>query len=247
MTEKQYLDVGYPFEAGHQYRVVIYLYGLGGGAFSSDTAGTVNGKAATCKIVNQELKLTYTFPKLSEVAKPSITTQPKNTTVYVGKKAIFKVVASGATSYQWQYQKKGESTWHNVSVNGTSATYSLTTATRHNGYQYRCRVKNEQGTVTSSAATLTVSEKPVIRTQPANTSVSAGASVTFKVVADGAVSYQWQYKKPGESTWNNVTVNGKAATYSLTAAARHNGYQYRCKVTNAKGSVYSSAATLTVS
>ena len=43
-----------------------------------------------------------------------------------------------------------------------------------------------------------------------------------------------------------MTVNGKAATYSLTTAARHNGYQYKCTVTNSAGSVTSSAVKLTV-
>jgi hypothetical protein len=59
------------------------------------------------------------------------------------------------------------------------------------------------------------------------------------------VSYQWQYKKPGGS-WTSVSKNGKAATYTLTAQERHNGYQYRCKVTNEVGATISSYVTLTV-
>ena len=88
--------------------------------------------------------------------------------------------------------------------------------------------------------------KPTITTQPSSKTVNEGAKATFKVVATGATAYQWQYKKPGESTWNNVNTNGTSATLSFTTAARHNGYAYRCKVSNAAGSVYSSTAKLTV-
>ena len=40
--------------------------------------------------------------------------------------------------------------------NGTSATYTLTTAVRHNGYKYKCEVKNAAGSVFSNIVTLTV-------------------------------------------------------------------------------------------
>ena len=39
---------------------------------------------------------------------------------------------------------------------------------------------------------------------------------------------------------------GKTATYSLTAKAKHNGYQYRCKVTNISSYVYTNTVKLTV-
>ncbi len=75
-----------------------------------------------------------------------------------------------------------------------------------------------------------------------------GSTATFKVVASGsALTYQWQYQKPGESTWNDVQINGKSATFNQTnVAARHNGYKFRCKVTGSSGTSFSNAATLTV-
>ena len=214
--------------------------------YSVTTEARHNGYAYRCKVTNTAGEITSDPVKLTVNPKPVITTQPKASTVYVGKTATFKVEATGATGYQWQYQKPDTTTWVDVSRNGTSATYSLTTETRHNGYTYRCKVSNAAGSVYSSAVKLTVSEKPVITTQPKAASVAAGEKATFKVEADGATSYQWQYQKPGESTWNNVKTNGTSATYSLVTEARHNGYTYRCKVTNAKGSVFSSSVKLTV-
>ena len=129
----------------------------------------------------------------------------------------------------------------------TSASYTLTTAARHNGYKYRCKVSNNAGSVYSNTVTLTVNCKPVITAQPpANLVVAAGKSAVFNVTATGATGYQWYYQKPGETTWNKVTVNGTSATYTLTAAARHDGYKYRCTVTSSAGSVNSSVVALTV-
>ena len=182
------------------------------------------------------------------ISKPAITTQPKNVTVDAGKTATFKVVATGTgLSYQWYYRTSSSGEWTAVKTNGKAATYTLTTAARHNGYQYRCKVTNAAGSVYSRVATLTVVTKPTITTQPKNVSVSAGKTATFKVVASGTgLSYQWYYQKPKTTTWVKVSSNGTSATYKLTTAARHNGYKYRCVVTNSAGSVTSNEVTLTV-
>ena len=125
----------------------------------------------------------------------------------------------------------------------------MTAQERHNGYTYRCVVKNSAGSIASSNVTLTVGAvtKPKITTQPTSVTVAAGKTATFKVVASGSgLSYQWWYKKPGDTSWTKVANNGTSATYTLTAQARHNGYTYRCVVKNAAGSVASSNVTLTV-
>ena len=214
--------------------------------YSLTTAARHNGYTYRCRVTSDGKTVYSNTAKLT--VRPGITTQPSAVTVKEGKKATFKVVASGTgLTYQWQYKKPGATSYTNVSKNGTSATYSLTAEARHNGYVYRCKVTNSGGgTRYSATAKLTV--RPTITTQPSAVTVKAGAKATFKVVASGTgLTYQWQYKKPGETTWNNVSVNGTSATYSLTTAARHNGYVYRCKVTNSGGGyVYSSSVKLTV-
>ena len=89
--------------------------------------------------------------------------------------------------------------------------------------------------------------KPGISKQPVKKTVKAGKKVTFTVQAEGTgLSYQWQYRKPGTSEWVNVVKNGKSASYSLTVKARHNGYIYRCKVSNKAGTTITKTAKLTV-
>ena len=163
-----------------------------------------------------------------------------------------KAIGKGLT-YRWQYQK-ADGTWANVatSIPGyNKATLKLTAKSANNGHLYRCVVKDSAAhKMISSSAKLTVktSAKPVITTQPTAKTVKKGATATFKVTASGsALTYQWQFKSSASAAWKNITAaSGKTAAYSLKAEARHNGYQYRCKVTNSAGSVFSKAVKLTV-
>ncbi len=66
------------------------------------------------------------------------------------------------------------------------------------------------------------------------------------MVATNASTYQWYYQKPDTSTWTALKTGGTSATLSVTAAAKYNGYKYRCLVSNAAGGVYTETATLTV-
>lgn len=89
---------------------------------------------------------------------------------------------------------------------------------------------------------------PIIVTQPEDANVSSGTNVTFSVVAENATSYKWQYKSTPTGTWTDVSAaSGSTANYSLIVATRHNGYTYRCKVSNANGYTYTHSVTLTVS
>jgi hypothetical protein len=87
-----------------------------------------------------------------KTAAPSITTQPSNQSVTVGSTATFSVVATGTAplTYQWQ---KGT-----TPVTGaTSASYTTAaTTSSDSGSQFEVIVSNSVGSITSNAATLTV-------------------------------------------------------------------------------------------
>ena len=186
---------------------------------------------------------------------PDIITHPKSITVNEGDTATFAVTAEGeGLTYQWEYQKPGESTWNDVMDNGQSAIFNQTNvASRHDGFKFRCKVSNSAGSVISNAAVLTVgsssqSTAPTITTQPSSVTTALGTTATFTVTAEGeGLTYQWQYQRPGESTWNDAINNGQSATFNQTnVETRHNGFKFRCKVSNSAGSVISNAAMLTV-
>jgi predicted secreted protein len=127
---------------------------------------------------------------------PTITTPPGSRTITAGQTTTFTVLATGtpAPSYQWQVSTDGGTTFANLN-NGapysgvTTATLTVTAApiTLHDA-RYRVRVSNTAGTVTSTAATLTVREPlPVTQVTVVPTGIVAGAAgaVTVRMVGKG--------------------------------------------------------------
>ncbi|MBQ9323071.1 MAG: immunoglobulin domain-containing protein, partial [Clostridia bacterium] len=213
-----------------------------------------NGYQYRCQVTNEAGAVTSSAATLTvSSSKPTITTQPKSVTAAVNTTAKFTVEATNATSYQWQWSFDGGSNWQNSSSATTgynTATLQVTATETRNGYMYRCKVTNSAGTVTSSAATLTVVTKPTITTQPKSVTTSAGSTAKFTVAASGTgLKYQWQWSFDGGNNWQNsssATTGYNTATLQVTATEARNGYMYRCKVTNSAGTVYTNAVTLTV-
>ncbi len=123
-------------------------------------------------------------------------------------------------------------------------------------YYYRVRAKNDNSEgMRSNLVTATVSQeerdnalKPKITSNPSSKTASAGTTVTFTVGASGSnLSYQWQYRTGSSGSWENSPADGnKTKTLSIPATSWRNGYEYRCKVSNSSGTVYSNSASLTV-
>ena len=197
-----------------------------------------NGNSVTSDVVTLTVNA-------AAVSAPVITTQPKAVTAAVGSTAKFTVAATGEDlSYQWQFKAPNYG-WQNNTC--TSAAFSVPATAGRDGYQYRCVIKNAGGSVTSNAVTLTVKAAvaaPVITAQPKAVTAAVGSTAKFTVAATGEnLKYQWQFKAPGYGWQNNTCTS---AAFSVPATAGRDGYQYRCIIKNAGGSVTSNAVTLTV-
>ena len=235
------------------------LISAASGLSASNFTLTNTGQASTLTATGQELRLT------SAGTAPVITTQPVNVTTTAGQSTSFTIAASGTPTpaYQWQVSTNGGASWTNASgsiyTGGTTGTLTLSSGVTvsFNGYRYRCVVSNSAGTVTSNAVTLTVNAAgtaPVITTQPASSTITAGQNASFSVAASGtpAPTFQWQVSTNNGSSFSNVSNGGiyagaTAATLTLTnVPVANNGYLYRCVATNTSGSANSNAATLTV-
>lgn len=212
---------------GYQYRCVV-----------TDAGGnTVTSNAATLRVLG-------------------IKTQPKSVTVTNNATAKFSVKATGnGLSYQWQYRTSASGSWKNSgAASATTANFSVKGTTARNGYQYRCKVTDSQGNVVySNAATLTVTTASAgitVTAQPKDAKVAEGKTAKFSVTATGSgLSYQWQYRSSSTGSWKNSgAASAATANFSIKGTAARDGYQYRCKITDADGNVvYTKAATLTVS
>ncbi|MCR5203655.1 MAG: hypothetical protein K6E47_01240 [Lachnospiraceae bacterium] len=211
-----------------------------------------NGMSLRCKVTDKNGKelisnaatLTYT-----NASGPSITEQPKNTSVKTGELAYFGVTAKGdGLTYLWQYKNAGSSTWTDWTSKKT-ASISVAYQASRNGMSLRCVVTDKKGNkVTSSAAVLTYTSAsgPSITEHPKNATAVENGLAYFSVKATGSgLTYLWQYKNKGESTWTDWTSK-KAASISVAYLASRNGMSLRCVVTDKNGNkVTSNAATLT--
>jgi len=177
--------------------------------------------------------------KSSADTAPAISTQPANQTVSSGQPATFSVVATGSGTLSYQWQKSSS----NISGATQSSYTTPATTAADDGSQFAVTVINSAGSVTSSAATLTVNSAPVITTQPSNQSTTVGGTATFTVVAEGTspLSYQWQ--KAG----NNISGATSSSYTTPATALTDNGSQFDVVVSNSLGSATSNKATLSVS
>src|SRR2546427_582621 len=172
---------------------------------------------------------------------PTITTPPASQTVTAGQTTSFSVAATGTAPLSYQWKKNGSAISGAISSSYTTPA----TASSDNGAQFTVVVTNTAGTVTSTAATLTVNPAPVaptITTPPANQTVTAGQTATFAVVAAGTAPLSYQWQKNGA----NITGATSASYTTPATTISDSGSTFAVVVTNTAGTVTSTAATLTV-
>ena len=167
---------------------------------------------------------------------PTITEQPKDRVGFVNQEVKFDIGVSGKPPFTFQWLRNG------VAIAGaTGPTYSTPGLTlADEGAKISVRISNEQGSVTSKEATLTVKPGPSITTQPVSQSVAAGSSVSFTVAGAGEqLLYQW-YR-------DELPIAGaNAATYTFTPTAADDAAVFRAYVINPGAFVVSNPAILTV-
>ena len=172
---------------------------------------------------------------------PSLTAQPGSIAVTAGQTATFSVVAKGTAPISYQWRK------NTVNIGAaTNASYTTpVTSTADSGAKFDVVVSNSAGSMTSSAATLTVNAAavaPTITMQPANQTVTVGQAATFSVTASGTAPLSYQWRK------NTVNIGAAtAASYTTPATSTaDSGAKFDVVVSNTVSSVTSSQATLTV-
>jgi len=172
---------------------------------------------------------------------PVIVVQPQAVSVLAGGTPRFAVQAQGESlTYQWL--RNGVEI---ASAQGPVLTLAPVSAA-DNDTLYSVRVANGAGTLVSAAAVLSVTAEavaPAISAQPASTSVSVGQSATFVVAVTGTAPFTYQWLRNG-----TAITGATAATYQTPATTlAESGSKFSVRVTNAKGEIVSSEATLTVS
>lgn len=193
-------------------------------------------------------------PSAPAVIAPGISAQPAAASVTEGQTASFSVTATGSQPLSYQWRRGGASI-----AGATASTYTFTATLADNGAAFSVVVSNSAGSVTSGAAALTVNAAqvaPAISTQPAAASFAIGGTASFSVAATGtpAPGFRWTVAGTdltdgaGSGALTGATIAG-ATTSTLTLSnlpAGAAGLQFAVRVSNAAGTVTSSAVALSL-
>ena len=141
--------VGIP--TGNNAPVQMFIDNMSNATFSYTNSGGTNGFnliELNANVYSASNGGYYDDISFQSANDPWIAQQPSSLTVSAGSSATFTTVAVG-TAYQWQF--------NGANIAGaTSSIYTLTNAQPANAGNYTCIVTGANGTVTTSAATLTV-------------------------------------------------------------------------------------------
>lgn len=176
---------------GYKYQCVI-----------SNSAGSVTTGTATLTVTED-----VTPPVQPTVKKPGISKQPQNVSVKAGEQATFTVKATGTDlTYQWQINRNNGKGF--VDITGADKA-SYTTGVVDmlcNGYKYQCVISDSADSVTTNAATLTVTESTTPSPDPVSYKILDGANSSWPENTDGSLTIRGN----GEmEKFQNVKVDGK--------------------------------------
>jgi PKD repeat protein len=194
-------------------------------------------------VTNSQGSVPSTAAKLTVTAAPvapSISVNPQSQSKAVSQPVTFSVTASGVPTPTYQWRKNG-----GAITGATGSSYTIPSVVMGDSGSYDVVVTNSQGSVTSTAAKLTVNTAPVapsISVNPQSQRKTVGESVTFNVTAAGVPDPTYQWRK------NGTAITGATGTsYTISPVGAVDRGSYDVVVTNTQGVVTSNpAAVLTV-
>ena len=136
-------------------------------------------------------------------------TQPASAARVAGASVTFTVVATGLPAPTYQWKKNGV----NLTANATGASYTIASVASTDVGSYTVVVSNVAGSVTSAAATLTVSDATKYH-HPAGQQERdsrSGGELHVTPVGTAPFSYQWQVSTDHGATFTNL-ANGSGVS-----------------------------------
>ncbi len=151
----------------------------------------------------------------------NLSAQPQSQSASVGANVNFSVTASGAGGLRYQWRFNGG----NIS-GATNSAFALLNVQSTNAGNYSVNVTDNNGSLLSSNAVLTISSAPVITLQPVGRTFGTGEIATLTAAAAGTPTpvYQWLFNDAplAGQTSGTLTINNFSAlnegTYSLRAS-----------------------------
>lgn len=185
---------------------------------------------------------TSTLAVLTVVQTPVITTQPSSHNGAAGKSTTFSVGASGIAPLSYNWKWFGTNLADGGQISGaTTSVLTISKLNDTNAGAYSVTISNLAGIATSSNASLTIIDPPMITTQPITQRAGVGATVSLSVLVAGTAPFQYQW------SFNNTSIPGaNSGTYTIHSATGTNTGNYAVTVSNFAGTITSSNAVLSV-
>ncbi len=189
--------------------------------------------------------LSYTSGKSLNVSSvPAVSVSIGGTSVGLGYTQLKVVgdlsIANKTLNLSGAYTPTGGNVFTVVSATNLTGTFTGLANGSTTTFNGRTLIVN----YTATSVTLT-DPAPLITTQPTDSTVYAGSTASFTATATGSPTPGVQWQVNTGSGWNNIG-SATSTTYSFTATAAENTYQYRAVFTNTYGTATTSSATLTV-
>ena len=222
---------------------LVYQWRLNGTSIANATnrtytfvATALTAGSYTCFVTNNFGNITSAAGVLTISAIPTITKQPTTQTAVSGSSVAFSVNFTGVPSPTFQWKK------NNVNIAGaTASSLTLNNVTVADAGKYSVTLVNMAGTVTSSQATLSILDPPVITLQPVSKTVLLGTPVSFTSAATGSPAPTFQWQLNGIDILDAINPN-----YDILSAQISDAGDYTVTASSLVGSAVSQIATLTV-
>ena len=191
---------------------------------------------------------------------PTITAQPTNAAFVIGTSdypvmSVEATASAGSLKYQWKYSNDGENfeeigkllvpSAATATLSGEEA-ISVFQPTEPTTIYLKCSVTDDNGTVDSDVATLSIvnGTAPTISVAADKTVALKGGKITLTATITGTPdpTIQW-YSKSGELI---VPIEGATSTEYTPATTAYGTFEYLAKATNSAGTADSDPITVTV-
>lgn len=207
--------------------------GIGTAATFSSPAGVAIDSAGNLYIADS---LNNTIRKGTRAAVPAFPAGTATLFVAAGATRVLTATATGFPTPAYQWLKDG------IAVPGaTSGSLTLTDISKANAGTYTVIATNSYGTTTGAATVVQLVAPPVITRPPAGGTLVPGEPFVLSVAADTAIETTYQWYRDGAPV-----AGARSATLTLTSSEPARAGSYTVTVTNAAGSVTSSAAVVTL-
>jgi len=171
-------------------------------ATATDAAGNVSAASTACTLIVGTA--------------PTITNAPVAKSVVAGSAATLTVTAAGTETLNYQWQRSVDGTTYTALASGTTASYALASATVANSGTYRVVVSNAFGTITSAAASLSVTPGYTAAKPDGYASATTGGATGTSVVVLTAADFKTQATS---ATVCTITVVGQLSVGNVSVAS----------------------------